>query len=67
MLKFFSIWSIFIVSFGIVLKAISKPDRYGEAKVTDIFEVVSMTYWQNYGELFLEQLKDDADRVNGIS
>ncbi|XP_075248235.1 transient receptor potential cation channel subfamily M member-like 2 isoform X2 [Convolutriloba macropyga] len=60
LLRFFFIWILFMIAFGVITKSVATPIRYGQVTALDMIKVVDMSYWQTYGELFLEDLDDDA-------
>ena len=41
------------------MKAIHQPKHAGDVNWYDMLNVISLSYWQVYGELFLEELDED--------
>ncbi|XP_063728788.1 transient receptor potential cation channel subfamily M member-like 2 [Symsagittifera roscoffensis] len=64
LLRFFFIWILFMLAFGVIVKSVSEPKRYGEVSFVNMLQIVDMSYWQTYGELFLEDLQDDEKLTN---
>ena len=54
-----------MLAFGVIVKATSQPKRHGDVTFLNMIKIVDMSYWQTYGELFLEDLQDDAAEKPG--
>ena len=67
LVRFSFVWIVFMAAFGVISKAVSTPQRFGDVTAYDIINVISLSYWQTYGELFLDDLDADMDLKANIS
>ena len=65
--RFFFIWIVFMAAFGIIMQAVTEPKFYGDITMFNMVNIIRHSYWQTYGELFLENIDESNELENNSS